>query len=203
MDYDDLIEKGFIVESSVNSEEPLNTQSVKNSAKKKIKKKKLNNNSSTLTSKIFSKKKEKKNYPNPENVNLLKIHLENRKNSINPIILDKKVEKAMLAPMEEKKNEENVNVNYKNLTKQENENVEKIAAPTIQNNNHIENFDYEKLFFIPKFQKVMDQNYSNLSNTEKTYYQNLFYNRLMHFNNSFDYFNPYYNSNLFGLPDSK
>lgn len=190
LDYDDLQLKGLIFDSATN---------VNDKVKKLVKKQKnqlFKKNAIRIPTKNYYHRKEKKQFQEEETRDLLKIHLENTKNSENPIMLKEKrnIDK------EETKEDNETRINLKKLTKQENIFNGKTDKIPEQKKNNLESLDNDKS---SKFQKVTDENYANLSNNDKTFYQSLFYNRLMHFNNSFDYFNPYYNSNLFGLPDSQ
>ena len=200
LDYDELIEQGLIFDKVP---EPVNPHSLRESTKRK--KHKYQKYTEPVSVRTQTKKRERKNATNPTNMNLLKIHMENRRNSGNPVILDKKEEKLEKLPEEEEKsmrNQEEMRV----FPKQEQENQEKNMnqAFMMPNTSPMANFDYEKLSMIPKFNKMMmdqNQSYMNLSENDKTLWQKMFYSRLMHYQNSFDYFNPYYNSNLFGFPD--
>lgn len=204
LDYDDLLEKGLIFDKISTPTEVKNPHDLRHRPTKTAKNQKHNEKPHK---KYYIKKKDLSKNNKAEEINLLKIHIENRKNSVNPRILDKSEDKSF--KIEEKKTaEEPQKKLFTELSQKIEENPEKnnIQPPLQQtktnNTNSKESFDYDKLFFIPKFQKMIDQNYANLSNTDKAYYQSLFYNRLMHFNNSFDYFNPYYNqAAYFGMPD--
>ena len=198
LDYDELLEKALIFDKVP---EPVNPHSLRDSTKHK--KLKYHKFVEPFPSRPQPKKRLGKNIPNATNVNLLKIHMDNRKNPGNPVILDKKEEKREKLLPEEEKSSKNP-LNSKSLPKPELEQQDKPVPSLFQPATApMSNFDYEKLLMIPKFNKVMDQNqsYNNLSEPEKAFYQKMFYNRLMHFGNNFDYFNPYYNNNFFGFPD--
>lgn len=199
LDYDDLQEKGLIFDKSESPErEPRNTHDLRI---RPIKKVKADKRDEFYHKRPYHKRKENKNTVKENEINLLKIHIENRKSASNPRILDENEPKPLKS--EEMKEEEEIKPLPTQPEKKEDENEQKNSQIPKNPNYFKENFDYDKLFFIPKFQKMIDQNYSTLSTTDKAYYQNLFYNRLMQFNNSMDYFNPYYSNPYFGMPDCK
>lgn len=205
LDYDDLLEKGLIFDKISTPTEVKNPHDLRHRPTKTAKNQKHNEKPHK---KYYIKKKDLNKNNKADEINLLKIHIENRRNAVNPRILERSDDKP--SKIEETKTvEESIKKQNTELSQKLEENPEKnniqppLQQPKTNNTNSKESFDYEKLFFIPKFQKMIDQNYANLSNTDKAYYQSLFYNRLMHFNNSFDYFNPYFNqAAYFGMPDS-